>query len=98
MRRSLLIQTTDCTSTNNHTSCQNLLLVLQISHYGLPLEVITDYSLSSVNPASNDVMSAVEELWSVLEVLFIKVPAIFVDQQVFNKEEAGILHLKRKSG
>jgi hypothetical protein len=49
-----------------------------------------------MNPASNDVMSAVEELWSILD--FIKVPAIFVDQQVFNKEEADILHLKGKSG
>jgi ApbE superfamily uncharacterized protein (UPF0280 family) len=60
----------------------------------LPLEVII---ASSANSASN-VMGAVAELWSILEELFIKTPAIFVNQQEFNKKEADILHLERKSG
>lgn len=61
---------------------------------GLPMEVVTN--ALQANPATN-IMSAVDCLWKIVETLFIKSPAVFVNQQVMKKKEADISALELKS-
>eukprot|EP00956_Cyclotella_meneghiniana_P014329 scaffold21438_cov60-Cyclotella_meneghiniana.AAC.2 len=60
----------------------------------LPMEVVTN--ALQANPATN-IMSAVDCLWKIVETLFIKSPAVFVNQQIMKKKEADISALELKS-